>query len=46
MLLHLINKQSNNKCNMGYNSNSKYSKVLNMSPYVENPRRDTFHQIL
>ena len=36
---------SNNKYNLGYNSNRTYITVLNMSPYVENPRREIFHQI-
>ena len=38
--------ESNNICNLGYNRNRTYSTVLNKSPYVENPRREIFHQIL
>ena len=36
----------NNIWNLGYNSNRTFSTVLNMSPYVENKRREIFHQIL
>ena len=37
--------QFNNIWTLGYNSNHMYSTVLNMSPYLENPRREIFHQI-
>ena len=36
---------SNNICTLGYNSNCTYSIVLYMYPYVENPRRERFHEI-
>ena len=37
---------SNNIWTLGYDCNRTYSTVLNMSPYVENPRRERFHHIL
>ena len=45
-LIRNIYKTSNNKFNLGYNINHTYSTVMNISPCVENPRREIFHQIL
>ena len=41
---YLFNKP-NNKSNFCYNSNRTYFTLMNMSPYVENPKRERFHQI-
>ena len=41
----IIIHKTNNICTLGYDRDRTYSMVLNMSPYVENLRRERFHGI-
>ena len=41
----IIIHKTNNICTLGYDRDRTYSIVLNMSPYVENQRRERFHGI-